>query len=760
VLAFAISGVHAQGTLSDYERAAVFQNARMLVADLKITPHWIAGTDSFWYLRKAGRSRSFIRVDPARKSQAPAFDHARLAAALSLATGNRYSADVLPFDAFEYQTGQAAIVFSVGNVGWRCALRSYTCGSLTHAPGARKGEARSPNGRWAVFMKDHNLWVRSTITGERTPLTSDGEPDHDYGSTAGISYSAVSDELLDEQAAPKVHFSPDSRRILTYQIDARSVQPLAVIQSVSGGRPVLHTYRYPIAGDRLVAAARMIVIDLESRVVTPLRYPPIAMITPYDMQVRWNHAGTHVCFTESERGYKTTKLQVADAQTGEVRTAVLERSATYVNPSFPAWILGEGNEVIWASERDGWNHLYRIDARTGSLLGQITRGEWVVRDIVHVDEKRGFVYFVAGGREEGQDPYYRHLYRVRLDGTGLLHLTAEPADHDVTFSPSGRYFLDTFSRIDSPPVSLLRAADGRHVRELQQADIARLAATGWKPPEPFSVKALDGRTRLYGAIFRPSNFDVRKHYPMLDSIYPGPQMIRTPKAFEVDKNFEETQALAELGFIVITLDGLGTPLRSRRFREFSYGNLGNAGDLENHIAAFRQLAERHPYMDVTRVGIYGNSGGGYASARAMLKFPDFYKVAVASAGNHDQRSYYAGWGELFQGFPVGDNYLTQTNSALAENLKGKLLLVHGDMDDNVHPSNTLQLADALIAANKDFDLLILPNRNHSLVDVGKGRPTSDGKDPYFLRTRWDFFVKHLLGVAPPKEFPLRAQGND
>ncbi len=384
-------------------------------------------------------------------------------------------------------------------------------------------------------------------------------------------------------------------------------------------------------------------------------------------------------------------------------------------------------------------------------MNQITHGEWAVLDLLHVDEKHGYLYFTAGGKEAGQDPYYPHLYRVKLDGTHLRHLTPEPSNHDIAFSPTGRFFIDTYSRIDTAPVSVLRAADGRLIRELQRADIAPLRAAGWRPPEPFKVKARDGHTDIYGVIFRPSNFDPGERYPVLDAIYPGPQVIRTPKAFGVQ---ESDQALAELGFIVVTIDGMGTPSRSRAFRELSYNNMGDAGGLEDHIAGLKQLAARYPYLDLTRVGIYGNSGGGYASARALLKFPDFYKVAVAAAGNHDQRSYWAEWGERFHGYPVGENFLSQANAPLAANLKGRLLLVHGSLDDNVHPSNTLQLVDALIAANRDFDLLILPNRNHGLVDLGKGKAASRRSDPYFLRRRWDYFVEHLLGIAPPKEFDL------
>lgn len=737
----------AQVTLADYQRAAVFQNARALVSRTSLNPRWIAGSDRFWYLDEHFKVKSFLRVDPGQGTEKAAFDHAKLAAALSVAANKAYTAAELPFDEFEYLDGESAIGFEVDGVSWRCGLVEYVCASVNLAFGAKDGEVLSPDGRRAVFIRDYDLWLRDIATGAEVALTQDGERGYGYGDTA------VSDQLLGVAPVPSVYFSADSKRLLAYRIDARAEQELALIQSVPAGRPRLHSYHYPIAGDRSIGRAEAILFDLESKAAQPLRYPSVQHLTDKDVAGFWNESGTQVGFLEYERGYKSLKLLIADARTGEVKPALEERSATYVNRGTQVRLIGEQRQVIWSSERDGWNHLYRIDGRTGAVINQITRGEWVVREVLHVDEKRRQVYFTAGGKEAGEDPYYRHLYRVRWDGTGLELLTPEHADHEVAISPSGRYFVDTYSRIDLASVSVLRAENGRLIRELRKADIAPLVAKGWKLPETFKMKAHDGETDLYGAIFYPSNFDSRKAYPVLDGIYPGPQHIRTVKSFDVEQ-WESDQALAELGFIVVTVDGMGTPLRSRAFRDLSYGNMGNAGGLEDHVATLKQLAARKPYMDLTRVGIYGHSGGGYASARALLMFPDFYKVAVSSAGNHDQRSYWAEWGERFHGYPVGDNYRSQSNASLVANLKGRLLLVHGDMDDNVHPALTLQLVDALIAANKDFDLLILPNRNHELVDLAAGKAASRRVDPYFLRRRWDYFVRHLMGAEPPTEFKL------
>ena len=731
-----------------YARAAVFQSARTLVSRLTLEPNWIAQGNGFWYVDKRGDDKTFIRVDPARNRQAPAFDHARLAVGLSSAAGEAYEANTLPFDFFEYRDRDTRVTFRVEKTAWTCDLTAYACARATGTPGARDGEVLSPDGRWAVSLKDHNLWLRDTSTDAERALTTDGTVDFAYGRDVG---EPVTDLMLQNPPELDAVFSRDSKKLLSFRSDLRKVSQLAVIESVPGRPPVTHAYRFPIAGDRDVSQVQMIVADIESGRVMPVG-SAFSRAAPYETTLCWSEDSTQACFSESDRGYRASRLHVADVATGEVLTPVTERSETYVDRGSQARIVG--NSLVWSSERDGWKHLYRIDTRDGTVQRQLTRGEWVVREILHVDAARGWIYFTAGGREPGRDPYYRHLYRIRLDGSGLKLLTPEDADHTAIFSPRGDYFVDTYSRIDAAPVSVLRRADGKQVRELQRADISRLQAAGWKPPKRFTVKARDGRTDLYGSIFFPTRFDSARAYPVVDAIYPGPQVIRTEKSFDVE-GWENDQALAELGFILVTIDGLGTPLRSKAFRDVSYRDMGAGGGLEDHIAGLKQLAARYPYLDLNRVGIYGHSGGGYASTRAMLKYPEFYKVAVASAGNHDQRSYWAEWGERFQAWPVNDeSYLSQANAPLAANLKGKLLLAHGDMDDNVHVNMTMQVVDALIAANKDFDLLILPNRNHGLVDLRKGKDAVRRPDPYFLRRRWDYFVEHLLGAKPPREFRL------
>lgn len=746
--------VLAQGTLADYERAATFQHAERLVTGVSLIPHWIEHGARFWYVSHDGSGKTYVMVDPQRGRKQPVFDHTRLAAALSQATGKAYSASGLPFDDFEYRGERKEIAFTLNGSGWKCAIERYECIATSGGDGARVGEALSPDRHWAVFLRDHNLWVRNTQDDSVRALTLDGTADFEYGTQDGASTSLVTQEMLGVPFTPKVYFSPDSSKLISYRIDARDVKQLHLIETVTGSRPRLRTYRYPMAGDQSAASVQMVLCDLQSGRSRPLDGAVFTRLNEFEIPVSWDETGRHVAFIAEERGFKSVRLQVVDVRTGLVQTLLKESSATYIDRNVQTRLLRDGATALWLSEQSGWNQLYL--SRRGSMM-PITRGEWVVREIIHVDEKQAEIYFVANGREAAEDPYYRHLYRVKFDGSRLQNLTPEPADHDINFSPAGHCFTDTYSRIDTVPVSVLRTVDGRVALRLQNADVSKLAAAGWRPPTPFKVKAHDGSVDLYGVIFRPSNFDPSRSYPVLDAIYGGPQVIRTPKALSEVTRWRNEQALAELGFVVITLDGRGTALRSRAFREISYHNLGNDAGLEDHIDAVKQLAARYPYLDIARVGIYGHSGGGYAAVRALLRFPEFYRVAVASSGDYEKRSYWAEWGERFEGFPVDQKeYAAQADAPLAANLQGKLLLAYGTLDDNVHPDNTLQLVDALIAANKDFDLLVLPNRNHGFRKLGSGESPGQEMDPYFLRRRWDYFVEHLLKVTPPREFRLRA----
>ena len=763
---------HAQLSREDYARAESLLpwNAVKLAFHLDVDPQWIGGSDNFWYRSEDASGKKFVLVKPGPNNSQAAFDHERLAKGLSQAVGKAYEASKLPFDSFTFSKDARSIDVSVEDTHWVCDLESYRCmrsAKEKYGP----GEILSPDERWVAFVKNHDLYVRSIATKAEVRLTSDGVEYNDYGTTPESDTSAITERILEKGAHQiSVLWSPDSQRILTYKLDQRKVQQSYLVQSVAPGavgtaRPVMYSYRYPFPGDKEVATAKLVVFDVvkKTRIALDLPSLPVTFMTPFEFKwVWWNKDSSRIYLIQKDRWWKTLILSVTDASTGHSRNIIEEHGATQIEPT-PGFgeaplvkVLGNGAEVVWFSEKGGWGHLYLYDGKTGKLKNQITSGPWLVREISYVDEKNRWIYFTAGGREEGRDPYLRHLYRIKFDGSGLELLTPEDAAHNVSFSPSGSYFVDTYSRVDLAPVTVLRSAEGKEVREVEHADLSRLQAKGWRFPEPFHAKAADGVTELYGAIFRPSNFDPLKKYPILDSIYPGPQHTRVPKTIAeplgkipdscLDLN-GTSQSMAELGFVVVTVDGRGTPMRSKAFHDFSYGKLGDAGGLEDHVAVIKELGARYPYMDLDRVGIYGHSGGGFASVRAMLVYPDFYKVAVASAGEHDMRGYIAEWGEKYQGRLESGDYDEASNPALAlkADLKGKLLLAWGDMDDNVPPSLELQLISSLIKKNEDFDTLVLPNQNH----------ISSMLNPYFIRRRWDYLVRNLLGAEPPSGYEIK-----
>ncbi|MBN1224705.1 MAG: DPP IV N-terminal domain-containing protein [Candidatus Aminicenantes bacterium] len=770
ICTFAI--VRAESVEERYKRAEQFSfgNVQKMVFKTGVSPKWIEKSDRFWYLNNTAEGKEFVFVDPSKNTRRPAFDHEKLAAALNKAADKDFKAENLPFNDIEYIDGEKSIRFKIGSKLWTCGLKKYVCTSEKVEKELPPNHLVSPDGRRAVFSKDYNLYVKALPDGEATALTTDGEEYYDYGQPPSFIGKFSSAAQL-KASPPLALWSPDSKKLVTHRLDVRKVKDLNLLKFSPPGkdkRPRLYTYKYPMAGDKDVGLAQMIVFNVEKGTSIAFDAPPelITYMTPLEKKhVWWSEDSSSVYFIRSERGDKTKILCEADSATGMTREILEERGDTHVELNLMIGmppnvrILSGGDEIIWYSQRDGWAHLYLYDGKTRKLKNRITQGEWVVRDILNVDEKDRWVYFTASGKEDGRDPYFRHLYRAKLDGSNLQLLTPEDADHEITaiemagtlkmsvhFSPTGKYFTDTYSRMDLPPVTVLRSRDGKLIRKLEEADIGKLLEAGWKFPKPFKVKARDGKTDIYGLLIYPSDFDPAKKYPLIDGIYPGPQMTRTPKSFPTSllgMMFWMDQSLAELGFVVANIDGMGTPLRSKAFHDFAYGNLGEAGGLKDHIEGFKQLAAEHPYIDLDRVGIYGSSGGGFATARALLEFPNFYKVGVSSAGNHDQRGYIAFWGEKYQGLPEGDNYLNQVTAGLAKNLKGKLFLVHGGMDDNVHPALTFQLVDALIKANKRFDLLIVPNATHGVA-----------AHPYYTLREWDYFVEHLLGEKPPEDYKL------
>jgi dipeptidyl aminopeptidase/acylaminoacyl peptidase len=748
-----VSGASAQQppralTAADYARAERFlrQHTAPLVLGASVRPTWLDG-DRFWYRNDFADGTEFVLANPARKTRVRAFDHAKLAAALSAAAETTYAPFALPFTTFDYSADGRSIVFDVRGRRYTCEVRGNRCATEPAPEGpATRNASVSPDGKRAVFIRDFNLWLRDLATGAETRLTTDGVEDFGY---------ATDNAGWTKSDRPVVLWSPDSRKLATFQHDGRGVGEMYLV-STNVGHPRLDRWKYPLPEDTVIFRIHRVVIQLDPPRVVRLQMPPdphrsticdhVACRGQAFSDVEWTPDGARLAFVSSSRDHKRATLRVADPETGAVRDVMEETVPTFFESGFNRvnWhVLAASGEVIWYSQRDDWGHLYLYDLETGQLKNRITSGPWNVLQVLRVDEQARTLFFLGAGREPG-DPYFQHLYSVRLDGTDLALLTSDSANHEVTVSPSGRFVVDSYSTPDRPPRTVLRDAAGRKLVDLEQADISRLLATGWTPPVPFTVKARDGVTDLYGLLYRPTDFDSTKRYPIVNSIYPGPQTGSVgSRSFSPARG--DARALAELGFVVVQLDATGTPMRSKSFHTAYYGNMGDNG-LPDQVTAMRQLAQRHSWIDLDRAGIYGHSGGGYAAADAILRYPDFFKVAVSQAGNHDNRNYEDDWGEKWQGLLTTNadsttSYDNQANQLLARNLKGKLLIAHGTLDDNVPYYATLLVVDALIAANKDFDLILLPNRRHGF-----------GNEPYMMRRRWDYFVRHLLGAEPPAEY--------
>ncbi len=607
----------------------------------------------------------------------------------------------------------------------------------------------SPDGKKAVFIKDWNLWARDVATGKETQLTTDGIKDFGYATdNAGWTHS---DRAI-------VLWSPDSKKVATFQQDQRHVSDMYLV-TTNVGAPRLEAWKYPLPEDNEVIKIHRVIIDVDTARTVRLKVAPddrrgtlcddISCTGAFDDN-EWSADSTRLAFVSSSRDHKEAKFRIADTATGNVREVFEEVVKTQYESGQGAinWkFLPATNEVIWYSERDNWGHLYLYDLTTGNMKSQITKGDFVVMRIIKMDADARVIYFEANGRERGRDPYFTHLYRINFDGSNLTLLTPEDGHHQVTLSPDGKYFVDNFSKPDMPPVAILRDMTGRSIATLETASISRLTSTGWKPPTPVTVKSADGKWDLYGLMFSPSNLIASRKYPVVNYIYPGPQAGGVgSRSFSAGRS--DHQALAELGFVVVVIDGPCNPDRSKTFHDSCYGDMAD-NTLPDQIAGLKQLAAKYPYMDLTRVGVWGHSGGGFATAAAMFRYPDFYKVGVSQSGNHDNRNYEDDWGERYIGLMKYDanwksNYEDQANQNYAKNLKGKLMLAHGGMDDNVPPYNTYLVVDALIKANKDFDLVLFPNARH-----GYG-----ASNFYMMRRRWDYFVKHLHGAEPPKEYQI------
>jgi dipeptidyl-peptidase-4 len=698
-------------TTADYARAERFMpyNVTPLVYRSGVRGNWLAD-DRVWYRVTTDAGSAATIVDPAKGSKAAC-------------------------DLPECAAGQDGRGGRGGQGGGRGNVRTDT---------------PSPDGKRTAYVKDWNLWVRDVASDKETQLTKDGVQDFGYA-TDNAGWTKSDRAIL--------LWSPDSKRIATFQQDQRKVGDMYLVNT-QVGHPKLEAWKYPLPGDENVAMIERVIIDVDTAKVTRLQTGPdqhrstlcdhIACRGGDWADVYWSPDSTKIAFVSTSRDHRQERLREAEVTTGEVREVLEENVPTFFESGNGAvnWrYLPSTKEIVWFSERDNWGQLYLYDLATGQLKNQITTGEGNVTQVLRVDEKARVIHFLAVGREKGRDPYFTHLYRIGFDGKNQQLLTPEDATHDVTLSPSGKYFTDSYSKPDVAPVAVLRdATSGALIVELEKADISKLIATGWKPPTPITVKARDGKTDLYGLMFKPTTFDPSKKYPIINHIYPGPQTGSVGgRTFNPARG--DSQALAELGFVVVEIDGMGTPWRSKNFHEAYYGNMGD-NTLPDQVAGMKALAQKYAWIDLDRAGIWGHSGGGYATADAMFRYPDFFKVGISESGNHDNRVYEDDWAEKWMPLLTKDTtaaYADQANQAHAKDLKGHLLLAHGTLDNNVPPENTLLVVEALIKANKDFDLLMLPNQRHGYGDAAN----------YMTRRRWDYFVKYLLNIDPPKEYEMK-----
>lgn len=722
----------AQGTLEDYNRAyslrQKFSGYQVYHSD--VNPHWVTGTSSFWYLQRTPQGNEYLLVDADRQTRRPLFVRDSLAMQLQRSLGRNVDARNLPLDKGNLEASLDVFRFVCDGYNWRYEIAANRLTRESKVPPRRKGRhwmetddekgwgpVTSPDGKYEAYIKNDNIFVRDKASGRERQLSQDGTLSNYYSSY--------------------IQWSPDSRKVLSCRI--RPVQKRYVYYVESSPRdqlqPKLHQQEYAKPGDELPFKVPCIF-----HVETGQRCIPETSLFAHQYSLsylRWDADSKSVTFEYNERGHRTYRVLELSAEDGKVRTLIEEKEEKYVNyPLIYRNYLQDGKHILWTSERDNYNHLYLYDRTTGRPVRQITKGRWYVRGVQHVDEQNQWIYFSANGMNSKEDPYLIHYYRIGFDGKGLVELTPDEGMHQAWFSSDYRYLVDVYSKVDTPPVAVLRdARTGRKIMPLERADISRLEANGWRAPEVFSAKGRDGKTDIWGVIYRPTNFDPSHKYPVVEYIYSGPGGQHVPKSFS-SYNWWMT-SLAELGFIVVQVDGMSTSFRSKEFEEVCYKNLKDAG-LPDHIAWLQEAARRYPYMDLDRVGIFGSSAGGQEAMSAVLFHPEFYKAAYSACGCHDNRMDKIWWNELWMGYPVDSSYIESSNVEQAHRLERPLMLVVGEMDDNVDPASTMQVVNALIKANKDFELVVVPGAGHTMGDN------------FGEHKRYDFFVRHLMGVEPPK----------
>lgn len=719
----------AQGTVEAYNRAYSLQEKfKDKVLYSNVVPQWIGKTNYFWYVRTTPQGKSYVLVDAKKQRRTELFDHNKLALELTLATNKPVDAKQLPITTVNVSTTLDTIHFVYNAYKWAFSTKNNSLKKGAKivttkeeywgtVDTERTGKAVvSPDKKCSAFVKDNNLYIKDLTTGIEKALSHEGTPD-DY-------YSAYP------------YWSPDSKKLAVMRIHAAETRKLYLIESSPADQfqPKLHTRDYVKPGD-VLPSRTPVIFDVASgnqKIISTDLCKDQMDLKAFE----WLADSKSVLFEYNQRGHQVYRVLEIMAETGEVKPIIEETSKTFVNYTrYFRQTISNGNEIIWMSERDNWNHLYLYDRHTGKVKNQITKGEWYVREVLNVDEKKREITFTANGMVPNEDPYLVRYYRIRFDGSGLTCLTPEEGMHQAWFSDDKKYLVDVYSTVNKAPVAVLRnAANGKIVMPLEKADISELQKIGWIAPEPFVGKGRDGKTDIWGIIYRPTNFDPTKKYPVIEYIYAGPGNQYVPKSF-IAYNRNMT-ALAELGFIVVQMDGMGTSFRSKAFEEIIYKNLKDAG-FPDRIAWTKAAAARYPYMDIEHLGIFGASAGGQEALGALLFHPEHYKAAYSSCGCHDNRMDKIWWNEQWLGYPIDSSYIAGSNVENAHLLTRPLMLVVGEMDDNVDPASTYKVCDQLIKANKDFELVVLPGVPHTM-----------GGD-YGEHKRFDFFVKNLMGVIPP-----------
>ena len=694
-------------TKKDYDRAVKYlaSNTEDLVYRKSVNPTWLNNA-VFWYQVHTETSKQYVLVNAETGKRKTSADLESLLAGEDLKQGSK-------------------------------------------VPAYSSTEMVSPDGKKVAYIKNWNLWMRDLESGREIQLTNDGVRNYGY---------ATDNAGWKKSDNPVLLWSPDSKKIATYQQDQRHVSDMYLV-TTNTGAPNLQQWKYPLPQDEKAIQIERVIIDTEKQEIIRLKMKSdprrgtlcdnINCSGTFDDN-EWSEDSSRLYFVSSSRDHKSAKLRVADASTGAVTEIFEEKVKTQYESGRDKinWTyLDDSNEIIWYSERDDLGHLYLYDAKTGSLKNRITSGDFVVTEISYIEEDKKKIYFLANGKNKQENPYFSHLYKVDLNGRNLKELTPEYGTHAISWSPDHDYFVDNYSTPTQPNIALLKEKNGKTILALEQANIEKLKASGWKAPEPIIVKSANNKWDLHGLMFTPSNLDESIKYPVVNYVYPGPQG-GSIRSWNFEASRRDHQALAELGFVVIAIEGTCNPGRSKSFHDACYGSLSE-NTLPDQISGINQLAKKHSYIDTTRVGIWGHSGGGSATVAAMFRYPEFYKVGIAESGNHDNRNYEDDWGERYIGL-MGENpdsssaYIYDANAQYANNLQGKLLLAHGAMDDNVPPYNTYLVVDALIKANKDFDLIIFPHARHGF-----------GDDFYYMmRRRWDYFVQYLRGAMPPQNYKI------